>query len=493
MKKPTLHRRDLLRLLGMAGAASLLPTFGGGIRESFADPPAVPRRVVFFYTEHGTLQQNQNGNYKNLWVPNAPGAPAATSITTPWSTTAHTLGELHQPLTSWKDDLLFVHGLDMVSSFDDPTGAANAHYAGQTHAMTGIHRATGTLAGGISIDQFIAKAINSPKPLTLLPSLELFVDSWGGDAGGESSALYAASGQPIALSGSASKSYDRLFPNGPIGTTPAEQAARQKALAQQKSVLDWVRGEYDGTAARSSKLDRERLSAHSAAINDLKNRIDLPGVACTPLAKSVTSGAPAGGTEARYTWQTDVMMRLTQTALACDLTRVATLYLSEPPGSLVGYKSVQGTSDLHDLIHKTHGFNSALLGDATAVGIAKSYHAWHATQFAKLLTLLDAIPEADGGTLLDHTLVVWCGQLASGDHALNYVPYVLAGKMGGAVTPGRYVRYPRKKDTNNGWNIDNNAGLPHNMLYLAIAQAMGVSSATFGGPAFCPGPLTGLV
>lgn len=487
--KTKLQRRDFLRLLGMASAATLLPTFGLG--ESAADTPKIPKRIVFFYTEHGTLQNNVNNVYKNYWVPNVANAPAATSLSTPWSTTNHTLGELHTPLIPYKDQLLFLHGLDMVSSFDDPLGAANAHYAGQTHALTGVHRASGTLAGGISIDQFIAKALNSPTPQTLVPSLEMYVNGWGDDANGEASAIYAGSGQPVSASGNPAKIYDRLFPNGPTGITPEEQAARAKAVAQQKSVLDWVRGDYDAKAARAGKTDRERLAAHAAAITDLKNRLDLPSVACTPVAKSITSGAPASGA-ARYGWGLDVMMRLTQTALACDLTRVATILVGEPPGELVGYKSIQGTSDLHDLIHKTHGYNSALINDAAAMAIAKNYHLYHATQFKAFLDLLAAIPQPDGGTLLDHTLVVWCGQLGSGDHSLTYLPLVLAGKLGGAVKPGRYVRYPRKPDNANGWNIDGTTGVPHNRLYLALAQAMGVSATSFGDPKYCPSPLDGL-
>jgi Protein of unknown function (DUF1552) len=497
-----LLRRDMLRMLGLTGAAALAPdlvrALSSSNTEALAGPLNIPRRIVFFYTEHGTLQQtyDEGGKnvYKNFYLPDVPGAPAATTITSPWSTTAHTLSEIHQPLEPWKKDLLLVHGLDMVSGFIDPLAPGNGHYAGATHAMTAVNRATPSLAGGISIDQFIAKAINSPKPQTLLPSLDLYVSEDGGDAGGESAALYSGSGQPLLCSGNVLAAYDRLFPGGSQATA-AEEAARARALLRKKKVLDSLRKQYETSGNRSSKVDRERLLAHSAALGDLRDRIDLTGVTCAPLEKKTFMGMPERGA-ARYSFLADSMMRLTQTALACDLTRVATIYMGQPADALVGYRSIQGTDSLHDLIHKTHGGNAALRKDADGMKIATDYHKYHAAQFAKLLGLLKAIPERDGGTLLDHTLVVWCGQLANGDHTLNYIPYVLGGKMGGAVTPGRYVRYPRKPQdgaTPYGWNVDGTVGLPHNMLFVALAQAMGVSASTFGNPTLCTqGPLKGL-
>jgi Protein of unknown function (DUF1552) len=490
-----LLRRDLLRMLGVSGAAALIPGMACLTeRRASAGPVSIPRRILFFYTEHGTLQQNVNGKHLNFYTPDAPGAPPATALTAPWSTTSHTLSEIHQPLESWKKDILLLHGLDMVSGFLDPLPPANGHYSGATHAMSAVNRATPSLAGGISIDQFIAKAINSPKPQTLLPSLELNVSENGWDNGGEGTALYSGSGQPLTCSGNAVASYDRLFPGGSQATAE-EQAARARALTRKKKVFDNLRSQYEQTANRSSKVDRERLLAHSAALGDLRDRIDLKGVTCKPLDKNSVSAEPEVKSE-RYTYLADSMMRLVQTAFACDLTRVATICMAQPSDDLVGYKSVQGTADLHDLIHKTHGGSPALKDDPAAMKIAKDYHKYHATQFGKLLGMLKAIPERDGGTLLDHTLVVWCGQLACGDHTLNYIPYVLGGKMGGAVTPGRYVRYPRKPQdgmTQYGWNVDQTVGLPHNMLFLAFAQAMGVSASTFGSPTLCTGPLPGLV
>src|SRR5262249_21754575 len=128
----------------------------------------------FFYTMHGTLKQaNADGSLKPFWVPTTTGAPDALSITKPWSTNQLTLGELHAPLASHQADLLFLDGIDMVSAWVDGSPADGAHTAGRTHSLVGTNRQSSTIAGGISIDQHIANGINSPSPLTVVPSLQL--------------------------------------------------------------------------------------------------------------------------------------------------------------------------------------------------------------------------------------------------------------------------------------------------------------------------------
>jgi len=61
--------------------------------------------------------------------------------------------------------------------------------------------------------------------------------------------------------------------------------------------------------------------------------------------------------------------------------------------------------------------------------------------------------------------------------------------MGGAVTPGRYVRYPRVPSSN--WPAYSD-GPAHDDLFVALAQMMGVDTDSFGNPDVCNGPIGGL-
>ncbi len=493
-----LSRRNVLQMLGLGGAGYLLPSLGGGANARAAGP-AVPRRILFFYTEQGTIKQSFDGKLVMPWTPSAPGAPDAAAITVPWSTRDHTLGELHQPLVPFKNKLTFLDGLDMVSAQADPIGGANGHIGGETHALIAANRQSPELGGGPSIDQYIAKAINSPSPLTSLRSLEMYVNQWGSDGGGEAHPLYESSGQAIPLRGDCGAVYDRMLPNGPKGTTPEQKARLARMVGQQQSVLDFAKGDFSSLSSRLGKRDRERLDSHASAVSDLRSRLALgANVACVQPDRSIVAGT--GFDEARsrgevvYERNADVMMRLAQTALACDLTRVATVYMGVPPDSIFGYREVEKTTGFHDMIHQTNGGNPVLGNNPEAMRIVKNYHSYISSQYAKMLALLDAIPEPDGGTLLDSTLVVWCGQIAAGDHSLDRLPYVIGGggAMSGAITPGRYVRYPRKIDPG-AWYSHGSIGPAHNDLFVSLANAMGVSTNTFGNAQVCKGPLAGLV
>jgi Protein of unknown function (DUF1552) len=477
----------MLQLLAL-GAASIVGTTR---RPTIAHAaPIIPRRVVFFYSEQGTLKQfNDDGSLKPFWAPTVPNAPDPFSIQDPWSTSAFTLGDMHGPLEAIRDKLLFLDGIDMISSNVDPIGAANAHLGGETHALVADNRQSPSLAGGISIDQFIAQQINSPSPVTALPSLELTINALLQDGGGfETAPLYAAAGQPIPIPGRPSAVYNRLFPNGP--TPPEDNAEAEKRAAQQRSVVNFAGNEFSSLAGRMGKLDRDRLTAHADALRDLEERLAL-GVSatCVEPEPTITDGESWDGDKAAYDTNADIMMRLTQVALSCDLTRVATVHVGVPPNDAFGYYPVNGTTDFHDMVHQTCGVNPALGDNPEAIAIVKACHTYHSAMFAKFIELLDAIPESDGTTLLDNTLVVWCGQLAGGDHSLDRIPYILAGGMSGAVTPGRYVRYPRVASDN--WPVYSE-GPAHNDLFVALANMMGIEIASFGNPDVCRGALAGL-
>ena len=179
----------------------------------------------------------------------------------------------------------------------------------------------------------------------------------------------------------------------------------------------------------------------------------------------------------RYKTRADLMCRLTAAALACDLTRVGTLVLDVADNDLIGYTpGMLGTSDSHDLIHKTCGDDGPLHTDPTAVSIVTRMHVSHHEMFAKLLAALDAIPEGPPGeTLLDHCVVVYCGQIGDGTHDLHWLPWLLAGKAGGAIRTGRYVKLAPQAGH----------GVPHNNLYVSLANLMGLPIATFGNPSTC--------
>jgi hypothetical protein len=459
MRSNRFTRRSALQMLGMGAAASMLPR---GLRRAHAQNANIPTRIVFFYTNHGS--------YRPAWLPVGVGGAAATE-------TAYDFGEIMQPLAAYKKDILIVDGLDMLSSDVQTAAAANAHIRGHCHSMTSKEMADANLGGGISIDQHIAQFLNKPTPLTALPSLEI-----GVDPNSESRISFAGASQQLPIESNPNNTFKRLFPSGaaPSSSMPA---VMDKTPAQQKSVLDFVAGDFAALAPKLGADDRMKLQAHADAVRDMETRLTLTGT----VTRSCTAPQLVGSLSrnAYSTWYQgtgDNFMRLIQAAFACDLTRVVTFNMEAIPDDLSGYTAgAFGSTDMHDLIHKVAAPSDAASKNPAAVAIVKQFHTQYAKQLAKLLGYLAAIPESDGSSVLSHTIVLHCGEIAEGGHDLHQLPWLIAGQGGGAIRTGRYLKLARTPKAHG-----------HNDLYVALANAMGSPITTFGTASVCQGALPGL-
>ena len=131
MDRIAISRRHILRALGLAGGATLLPSLRP--RSAWTQAPAIPKRIVLFYTMHGSIH--------NQWLPVGTGG-AATPTEKAWA-----LGPLHQPLAGFESKLTFLDGLNMMSADiqNYSPNPENAHIYGQCHSLTGITMANASL------------------------------------------------------------------------------------------------------------------------------------------------------------------------------------------------------------------------------------------------------------------------------------------------------------------------------------------------------------
>jgi len=84
-------------------------------------------------------------------------------------------------------------------------------------------------------------------------------------------------------------------------------------------------------------------------------------------------------------------------------------------------------------------------------------------------------PEGEG-SLLDNSVVFFGSEIADGNaHAHRNMPILLAGKLGGALDPGRHVQFN---------------GEPLASLFLTLLDGLGVDAASYGDEG--TGPLGGL-
>src|SRR5258708_9037212 len=196
--KNRIARRTLLR--GAGSVAIGLPFLEAMLRPGRSHAAgSVPLRFVVFYTPGGTLLDK--------WRPTG-------------TETAYTLDPMLAPLNPWKDQLLFVDGLNLNIT---QIGVGHPHSRGMAGILTGTQLLPGTFetggggasfADGPSVDQVIAGRISQGLKF---PSLE-FSAGWsiaGRSAGELSFAAHqltlAPSEKPIPPQTNCITAFSRIF------------------------------------------------------------------------------------------------------------------------------------------------------------------------------------------------------------------------------------------------------------------------------------------
>jgi hypothetical protein len=279
------------------------------------------------------------------------------------------------------------------------------------------------------------------------------------------------------------RAYARIF-GAASPSAPDRQQEVARLLARKRSVFDRVTAELKALGCELGRENREKLEAHATSMRALERRLSAT---LAPPAATGASGAcqppkapayAAADKANRYFLQGDTTnahfieygrMQLDNIvgALACDLTRVATMQWDRGT-SIMNINFAGSSGQFHGVAH------SASAGDRAK--IAQAYRCF-AEQFLYLVTKMDAIKEGDR-TLLDNSVVLWVNEQANGvDHSRKNHAMVLAGSGGGALKLGRLIDFK---------------GAAHAGLYVGIANALGVPIETFGDPQHNRGALPGL-
>jgi hypothetical protein len=387
-------------------------------------------------------------------------------------------GSILEPLVAHRDDLVLLDGFDMESSYH---GEQNeAHATGMGHMLTGAHLQPGDIDDGSgrnptgfpdgpSVDQVIADRIGATTPFR---SIELSVRALRGNPL-KGHMLYRRAAEPVAGENDPWAAFDRIF--GGAARDAAAIAARERAQFLRGSALDHVRGELEALRARLGAEDRRRIDDHLDHIRALESRLAGPASAvCEPPSLGSRFDPMAMGSFA------DVLARqvdVAVAALACEQTRIVSIQCANT-NSYQEYPWLGIDIGHHTLSHNCSLRPEACTASTNPMDLLRQINRWYAEQFARLLAAMKSatVPGADG-TLLDHSLVVWCTEHTAGAHSRRGMKWVLAGGAGGAIRTGRYLRF---------------SGDPHNNLLLSLCHTMGVDLGTFGNPAYCTGPLSGL-
>jgi len=445
-------RRNFLTGLGVGGA--FLPLLGSELARAQS---SVPKRLL--------VVNWTNGMRMDSWRPSG-------------SETNFTLGPVLAPLNDLKSKLLVIEGLGQRVQYEANPGASGWQhtewYGGHDsypavltgHPLSQYGDFLG-VSGGDSIDQYIAQELQKT---VSLPFESLVVGPWssGGYYGATS---YRGRSTGITPESDPFNLFKTLFAGRDL-----PKGEFDKLRATRRSVLDYLDGSLSAFGSRMGSEDKAKIDSHLEAVRAIEKQLeggDL-SLSCTAPALPAEFGTN-GDDSSNYPKALTVFSDLLVAAFRCDLTRVASLTLSDAGGDNLVFswlgEEFTGPGDeypirqYHDITHR------AELSDAHRRR-KDTVEAYFHGEIGKIAQQLEATPEGNG-TMLDNTLIVITNSMGV-NHESRQVPFTLIGNLDGYFNTGRSLKY----------GDGNGLGVAHNQLFVAVANAMGVNGAGFGLPEY---------
>lgn len=413
-------RRTLLKGVGVSLALPFMDSLGWASGSKDANPTKPPVRLGFMYMPHGVIMDQFWPKSPETFLQSPP--PALESL---------------RPVL---DQCLMMKGI---------SGVPISPFNGAPHALELSTWLTARLPDAdtrsqiniaISADQIMANYVGAH---TLLPSLELATmpQTWKENQEGLHEAYYShcsyrSPTQVVPAEIDPRRVLDRMFgkTDKPGKSTPADPLDRK--------MLDLVLGGAKDLRRKLPPTDQHKLDEYLdsvrsverriAAIEDRQKDAALEKAGVSP-SKRFESGSPPieikipeGDKRSEYM---QVMCDLNVLAFQTDTTRVSTYIGSTPNG--VSYPEL-GFRDQHH--SQTHHNNQKEMVRKVAA-ITK----FNIDQFAYMVKKMASLREGEG-TLLDNCIMVWGSGLEDGNrHSRENLPFIIAGKGGGAINTGRFL------------------------------------------------------
>ena len=279
----------------------------------------------------------------------------------------------------------------------------------------------------------------------------------------------------------------------PAASPPVDYLRRRRL-----SVLDLVRDDLQSyQRLKMSTADQRRVSNWLELLRQTETKLGTPSCNDSTVgidAAAVKAASPASTAADGFTFGADMMFRLMALTMLCDLNR--SLVILFPGYVTFDWDGIHHKVDHDGLCHRTGDFTSGGTCYPDVLNLLTQIDTWYGNKFAKLVGLLDSLPEGDG-TLLDNTATVWLQEFSDGAaFNLNNLPILIAGSAGGYLRQGVSVNVggapigPGNSEAScmpgGDGLIHNNTGstggnVPINKLYVTLMNAVGCKAAG-GGP-----------
>jgi hypothetical protein len=487
MSKLRLNRRTFMKI-GAAASGSLLLTSG---RDLVRAQP-VPPRMLFIYGGGGWTPRAMFmrpgfspaawGHWSDIFnIARGNGVDNTTPETTEFefdfldeSLVRSDMSRVLDVYWNMRSKMLMFEGLAMLSTGWDQYGDGHAvnHLACTTGAPAAYeYDGVKSHASAPSIDQLVLEHLKQSDPLAMSFDFNPNIYRENGTSGFHYF-LYHRNGMGgldrLPTEGDPNAVFRRLF-GGLDEETPEVD---RRAMAE-RAVFQRLQSQYSSLGSRLSGLDRTRIDTHRELLHELDMRLSRPRTACeAPMVPSIEGLSRAEAYESDWNAFADMVAA----GFGCGITRVASLSLNGIPPEAYGL--APDAEIHHEYEHRSDPldyYDPDSPGNVDAEEGMIQRHLFQARLVERLVNRLDQLPDVDGNTVLDNTMVVYVSELANGNHGSEYCPFLVFGGGSGALRTGRYLKYPQNNPNPWGRNYSNEyTGTPHNRLYIAILRAMGL-------------------
>jgi hypothetical protein len=466
-------RRLLLSSLGVG--AAFLPLLSSRPGRSQALPQA--KRFITIAVPNGVKEEVYwpKGTLTDFTIPLDSEVPAE-----------HRYSPL-QPLRELKSDIIFLGGLELRNGKDSNGGAIGGH-ASLPFLLSGARGVPGPeIADGVklstslpSIDRFIGKELAKRHGLRFDSLVLNPVKRFRGNDG-----YLSFDGPPVGDSPDAPQPrvdpyqiFADLFGGQNLPASELELLRKKR-----KSVLDLVGRQLEGWSTNLGADDRERVGAHLESVRALERQLESLASGCAVPTLSLDKSADyLNDNGNQFVDQLiKAQIDLTVAALACDLTRVASMLwmdsgnvrwvfswlgadFTKPGTDFANAGENQGLRNHHEIAHKD--------SDPEYQPLMNRSCQWFAEQYAYLIQRLKQTKDVGGKTLLDNSVALFTNlQRTGGGHQTDNLPWILAGSCGGYFGTGRFIPWPSGVA---------GSSVPQNGVLAAICNAMDVPVDHYG-------------
>ena len=237
-----------------------------------------------------------------------------------------------------------------------------------------------------------------------------------------------------------------------IDESSASKASKTEQMKRQNSILDVVMEQAHGLRKNLGNRDRSKLDEYFDSVRTLEKKIQHqePWINRPKPKPPIPEPNPGNGTEE----QLRAMIEIIALALQTDSTRAITCV----SGFANGDFGLNG--GYHGFSH--HGEREEL------VNALKKIENFQISMMSRLMDLLKEEDDLiNGGSILDHTAILFGCGMATGTHSTKNLPLVLGG---GGFKHGEHKVYPEEDAKR----------VPASNLMLSILQSCGVEIDQFG-------------